>query len=200
MAEHVVGSEGGPIQNFRLPLEQKLSGWVAANNQSLCNLPPFPDFVNLEGERPSFQFSIIAPMNKGGVVLGAVSLYRKDKTKFTDDEFRRLELVASQTAIALSKCRNTEQESGMVDKLTNLPNGFQLYLMFDQVASDAVRFDYSIALLTVRLDDLKLRRRWGHAVGDEAVGRLRTFWQRNFVRPICWFDMPTTNSLFLCPE
>jgi diguanylate cyclase (GGDEF)-like protein/putative nucleotidyltransferase with HDIG domain len=175
VAEHVVGAESGPIQNYRLPLEQKLSGWVAANNQSLCNLPPFPDFVNWVGEPPSFQFSIIAPMNKGGVVLGAVSLYRKDKTKFTDDEFRRLELVASQTAIALSKCRNTEQESGMVDKLTNLPNGFQLYLMFDQVASDAVRFDYSIALLTIRLDDLKLRRRWGHAVGDEAVRTVANF-------------------------
>ena len=175
VAEHVVGLEGGPIQNYRLPLEQKLSGWVAANNQSLCNLPPFPDFVNWAGDPPSFQFSIIAPMNKGGVVLGAVSLYRKDKTKFTDDEFRRLELVASQTAIALSKCRNTEQESGMVDKLTNLPNGFQLYLMFDQVASDAMRFDYSIALLTIRLDDLKLRRRWGHAVGDEAVRTVANF-------------------------
>jgi diguanylate cyclase (GGDEF)-like protein len=114
-------------------------------------------------------------MNKGGVVLGAVSLYRREKTKFSDDEFRRLELVASQTAIALSKCRNTEQESGMVDKLTNLPNGFQLYLMFDQVASDAMRFDYSIALLTIRLDDLKLRRRWGHAVGDEAVRTVANF-------------------------
>ncbi len=175
VAEHVVGPESAPIQNFRLPLEQKLSGWVAANNQSLCNLPPFPDFVRWEGEPPSFQFSIIAPMNKGGVVLGAVSLYRKDKTKFTDDEFRRLELVASQTAIALSKCKNADQESGMVDKLTSLPNGFQLYLMFDQVASDAVRFDYSIALLTIRLDDVKLRRRWGHAVGDEAVRTVANF-------------------------
>ena len=175
VAEHVIGSQGGPIQNFRMPLEQKLSGWVAANNQSLCNLPPFPDFVNWIGEPPTFQFSIIAPMNKGGVVLGAISLYRKEKTKFTDDEFRRLELVASQTAIALSKCRNMDQESGMVDKLTNLPNGFQLYLMFDQVASDAVRFDYSIALLTIRLDDLKLRRRWGQAVGDEAVRTVANF-------------------------
>src|SRR5204863_3529130 len=116
-----------------LPLEQKLSGWAAANNQSLFNLPPFPDFVNWKGEQPpSFQYSIIAPMNRGGVVWGAVSLYRKEKTKFTDEEFRRLELVASQTVLALSKCGNTENERGMVDKLTNLPNGYQLYLMFDQ--------------------------------------------------------------------
>jgi len=169
VAEHVVGLEGGPIRNFTLPLEQKLSGWVAANNSSLCNLPPFPDFKNWEGDPPSFQLSVIAPMNRGGVVLGAVSLYRRSNTKFTDEEFRRLELVASQTAVALSKCGNKDEESGLVDQLTGLPNGYQVYLMFDQVATDAARYDYSIALLAIRMDDSKLRRRWGHAVGDEAV-------------------------------
>jgi len=176
VAEHVVGLEGGPIQNFTIPLEQKLSGWAAANTQSLFNLPPFPDFVNWEGgNAPSFQYSVIAPMSRGGVVFGAISLYRTEKTKFTDEEFRRLELVASQTALALSKCRNTVQEGGMTDKLTNLPNGYQLYLMFDQVAADAFRFDYSIAFLTIRLDDAKLRQKWGHVVGDEAICAVATY-------------------------
>lgn len=169
VAEHVVGPDSGTLQNHAVPLEHKLSGWVAANNQSLCNLPPFPDFISFEGEKPDFQYSVIAPMNRSGVVWGAVSLYRKSKTKFTEEEFRRLELVASQTALALSKCGNTERENGLIDKLTGLPSGYQLYLMFDQVATDAVRFEYSIALLALRLDDLKLRRRWGHVVGDEAV-------------------------------
>jgi len=41
--------------------------------------------------------------------------------------------------------------------------------MFDQVATDANKFDYPLALLAIRTDDLKLRRRWGHIVGDEAV-------------------------------
>src|SRR5205814_8638920 len=92
VAEHVVSPESGPIQNFAFPLEQKLSGWAAANNQSLFNLPPFPDFVHWKGEEPpSFQYSVIAPMNRGGVVWGAISLYRTEKTKFTDEEFRRLE-------------------------------------------------------------------------------------------------------------
>jgi len=57
----------------------------------------------------------------------------------------------------------------LVDKQTSLPNGYQLYLMFDQVATDAERYEYSIALLAIRMDDSKMRRRWGHAVGDEAV-------------------------------
>jgi len=71
--------------------------------------------------------------------------------------------------VALSKCGNKEEESGLIDQLTAYLMGYQLYLMFDQVATDAARYDYSIALLTIRMDDSKLRRRWGHAVGDEAV-------------------------------
>jgi diguanylate cyclase (GGDEF)-like protein/putative nucleotidyltransferase with HDIG domain len=168
VAEHVVGSDCGPLQNLTLPLEQKLSGWVAANNSSLFNLNPFPDFINMSGDKPPFQMSIIAPMNRGGVVSGAISLYRNGNSKFSDDECRRLELVASQTALAISKC-NVKEDRGLVDKQTGLPNGYQLYLMFDQVATDAERYEYSIALLAIRTDDSKFRRKWGHTIGDEAV-------------------------------
>src|SRR5262249_17851759 len=72
--------------------------------------------------------------------------------------------------LALSRCNTAaSDEGGLFDTLTKLPNGYQLYLMFDQIANDANKFDYSIALIAMRLDDTKLRRRWGHIVGDEAV-------------------------------
>src|SRR5262249_18606861 len=111
----------------------------------------------------------IAPMNRNGSVLGSISLYRRERTKFTEEEFRRLELVATQTALALSKCKSLNQSGGLCDALTGLPNGYQLYLMFDQIPTDANKFDYPFAVLAIRLDDLRLRRRWGHIVGDEAV-------------------------------
>ena len=44
IAEHVVGTSSPCLLGMKLPLEQKLSGWAAANNQALSNLPPFPDF------------------------------------------------------------------------------------------------------------------------------------------------------------
>jgi diguanylate cyclase (GGDEF)-like protein/putative nucleotidyltransferase with HDIG domain len=169
VAEHVIGRDAGLLDRLTLPLEQKLSGWAAANNQALCNLPPFPDFMHYTGEKPSFQLSAIAPMNQNGSVFGAITLYRNEKTKFTEEEFRKLELIASQTALALSKCNATEQSGGLFDALTGLPNGYQLYLMFDQIATDATKFDYPFALLAIRLDDARLRRRWGHIVGDEAI-------------------------------
>jgi len=169
IAEHVVGPDSQPLYKLALPLEQKLSGWAAANNQALCNLPPFPDFMHHNKELAPFQLSAIAPMNRNGSVVGSIALYRLERTKFTEEEFRRLELVASQTALALSKCSASNLSAGLCDPLTGLPNGYQLYLMFDQIATDANKFDYPFAILAIRLDDLKLRRRWGHMVGDEAV-------------------------------
>jgi diguanylate cyclase (GGDEF)-like protein len=110
-------------------------------------------------------------MNKNGTVLGAISLYRKASEKFQEEEFRRLEIVASQTALAIMKVTQEPSESPpLFDNLTTVPNGFQLYLMFDQVAMDAHRYEYPLALLTINLDELKqVRRRWGHISGDECL-------------------------------
>jgi len=140
-AVHTVGAATGNLLGFTLGLEQKLTGWVAANNQALCNLPPFPDFLNCAEPKPAFQVSAIAPLNRHGEVLGAISLYRNDQTKFTEEEFRRLEIIASQTAILIAKSNKRRGETPVLfDNLTALPNAFQLYLMFDQVAMDAARY------------------------------------------------------------
>jgi diguanylate cyclase (GGDEF)-like protein/putative nucleotidyltransferase with HDIG domain len=170
-AAHTVGGSAEELRGLSLPLEQKLTGWVAANNQALCNLPPFPDFLNYPGPRPSFQMSAIAPMNRHDEVFGAISLYRKDSSKFTDEEFRRLEIIASQTAILLAKCsKEIDGSQLLVDNLTGLANGFQLYLMFDQVAMDAARYEYPLSLLSINLDEIKeIRRKWGHLSGDEVI-------------------------------
>jgi diguanylate cyclase (GGDEF)-like protein len=171
VAQHVVGPASDGLLGLTLRLEQKLTGWVAANNQALCNLPPFPDFLKATDFRTQFQISAIAPINRAGKVLGAISLYRQDKTKFTEDEFRRLEIVCSQTAIILNKLQDPKLDVQLLfDPSTGLPNSFQLYLMFDQVATDAVRYDYCLALMAIHLDDVRsIRRRWGHLSGDEAI-------------------------------
>ena len=170
-AAHTLGPASAVLSDLNLSLEQKLTGWVAANNQALCNLPPFPDFLNCPEPRPTFQVSAIAPLNRQGEVLGAISLYRRDTNKFTEEEFRRLEIVASQTAVLLAKCNKRKADTPLLfDHLTDLPNAFHLYLMFDRVAMDAARYEYPLAILSMRLDEVKLiRQKWGPMSGDEAI-------------------------------
>jgi diguanylate cyclase (GGDEF)-like protein len=170
-AEHVLGESSEQLIGLTIPLEQKLSGWVAANNASLCNLPPFPDFLTIPEPRPSFATSAIVPLHRNGHVLGTIALYRKTETKFTDVELRRLEILASQTALAISNTYSQNQhEPVLFDPLTKIPNGFQLLMMFDQVATDAIKFEYPLALFSIGIDDLPaIQKRWGYGSADEAA-------------------------------
>jgi diguanylate cyclase (GGDEF)-like protein/putative nucleotidyltransferase with HDIG domain len=171
IATHIVGEEHTGLRGLTIRLEQKLSGWVAANNQSLCNLPPFPDFLACENPRPSFQISAIVPMNCRNEVFGAISVYRSQQVKFTDEEFRRLEIIGSQTAILLAKCNDVRKNAPLlVDLETDLPNGLQLYLMFDNIAVDANRYEYPLALLSIDLEDINgIRQKWGALSASDAL-------------------------------
>ena len=180
---HVIGRMGDVIQEgVPLPLDQKLSGWVAANNQALRNLPPFPDFRNFDDPKPRFEISSIAPMCHRGIVVGSLALYREAKENFTDLEFRHLEIIAAQTAVALNRAREQGAESALFDELTRLPNGYQLYLMFDPVAIDAERYEYPLALMAFRLDGFaEIKRRYGHLSAAEVV-RFVSRYLKNEVR------------------
>jgi diguanylate cyclase (GGDEF)-like protein/putative nucleotidyltransferase with HDIG domain len=162
-AHHVIGRARHCLDSATLKLEQKLSGWVAANNQSLTNLPPFPDFLNFTEEKPDFQNSCIVPLNRNGVILGTLALYRKEKTLFSEEEFRRAEILASQTSLALERAQRTFDEVDfLVDPITGIANGFHLYLMFDQVAMDADRYEYPLALIAMRVEELaSIKRKFG---------------------------------------
>jgi diguanylate cyclase (GGDEF)-like protein len=166
--ELVIGRERATFPaDVRLSLDQKLSGWVAANNQAITNLPPTPDFESLS-EKPQFAISAIAPMVHGGRVFGAISLYRTEKDKFSDTECRHLEIIAAQTSAALDRIPHDGSiHAALFDELTNLPNGYQLFLMFDQVAIDSVRYEYPLSLLAYRLENLAdVRRKFGHISAD----------------------------------
>jgi diguanylate cyclase (GGDEF)-like protein/putative nucleotidyltransferase with HDIG domain len=201
IAEHTIGEQSSALTGLTLPLEQKLTGWVAANNQALCNLPPFPDFLNHPEPRPTFQVSAIAPMNRQGEVMGAISLYRRNSTKFTDEEFRRLEIVASQTAILLARCKDIDGTQLLVDNLTGLPNGFQLYLMFEQVAMDAARYEYPLSVLSVHLENTKeIRRKWGHMSGDEAIRTAASYLKRELRESDLLVRYAGEQFIAICPK
>ncbi|HLH30722.1 MAG TPA: HD domain-containing phosphohydrolase [Terriglobia bacterium] len=170
-ATHAIGEHAEFFKDLSLPLEQKLTGWVAANNQSLCNLPPFPDFLNFPEPKPAFQISAIVPINHQNKILGAISLYRTEIAKFTEQEFRRLEIIASQVAVTLARCNETvENIDSLTDETTGLPNSLQLYLMFDSVAVDASRYAYPLTVLSIHVEELPaIRKQWGHFSGDEAI-------------------------------
>jgi putative methionine-R-sulfoxide reductase with GAF domain len=79
-----------------LPMGHGISGWVAANQQSVLNAAPALDFEDrFDALRPSFQSVMSVPLVSDRAAVGALSLYSIQANAFTDAQRHALELVAS---------------------------------------------------------------------------------------------------------
>ena len=79
------------------------------------------------------------PLNHRGNIIGALALYRREKVRFTDQEFRHLEIVAGQAAIGLHRSRKLKDAGAtLFDEVTGLPNGYQMHLMFREAVQEHI--------------------------------------------------------------
>jgi GGDEF domain-containing protein len=78
---------------------QHLSGWVAANRQSIVNSDPSLDFGDA-GRRfnPRLRSCLSCPLISDAHLVGVLSLYSDAKDRFSEDHRRILEAVAGQIA------------------------------------------------------------------------------------------------------
>jgi GAF domain-containing protein len=83
-------------------LGQRLSGWVAANRQTILNSDPMLDFG--EAARtfsPRLRNCLSTPLVSNEQLVGALSVYSNRTEGFSDDHRRIIEVVARQVSHAL---------------------------------------------------------------------------------------------------
>jgi hypothetical protein len=73
------------IQTLRIPFAQQLSGWVAANRETIANSDPWLDLLELSHEL-GLRHALCTPIASGTVLFGVLSLYRKSDTLFSHDD------------------------------------------------------------------------------------------------------------------
>jgi len=97
---HAVG-EGAPlVSSMRIPLGQRLSGWVAANRQTVINSDPALDFgEGALSHLPPLRACLSTSIACQDELLGVLALYSEKVNGFTEDHRRVLETVARQLAI-----------------------------------------------------------------------------------------------------
>jgi putative nucleotidyltransferase with HDIG domain len=87
---HASGPGAAPLRGLRIKVGERLSGWVAANRQTICNSDPALDLAApdepFEGELRS---CLSTPLVAGDGLVGVLSLYTRDVHGF-DDSHRRL--------------------------------------------------------------------------------------------------------------
>jgi putative nucleotidyltransferase with HDIG domain len=121
-ARHAVGEGASLVRGMRIVLGQRLSGWVAANRQTISNSDASLDFG---GTAKSLTLRLRSCISTSLVfddeLVGVLSLYSAEVDGFADDHRRIIEAVARQIAPALKSGAESEGDFRR-DPLTSLRN------------------------------------------------------------------------------
>lgn len=168
-AAHAAGEFAGHFAGIRIPRGQRLSGWVAANKQTIVNSDPVLDLGEVaRAMRPRLRSCLSTPLVSDDEMLGVLTLYTSDKEAFTDNHRRVIEVVARQVAHTVRQALGPQQSRDVrvADSRGVLPSVHQLERI---VAAELAtgRTNSRLSLVFVRLESPKPIKSSLHYQGDE---------------------------------
>lgn len=169
-ARHVVGEGGSLIRGTRIGVGQRLSGWVAANRQTILNSDAALDLgATAQSISPKLGTCLSTPLVFHDELIGVLSLYSAQPNGFNEDHKRVIELVARQVAHIFKHATEFDKMSRR-DTLTGLPNLEQLELFVGVPGATSPVQGSSFTLLFIDVVDLKqINSTHGRAVGDDVL-------------------------------
>ena len=114
-----VGDAASQFLGIVIPRGQRLSGWVAANRQTIVNSDPVLDLGD-SGRlaRPRLRSCLSTPLMTESGLVGVLTLYSVEPAAFTEDHRRVIEGVALHSAPALAKSAQMEAQREQGDPAT----------------------------------------------------------------------------------
>lgn len=132
-ATHAVGDGVSLVKGLKIPLGQRLSGWVATNRQTIVNSDPTLDLGEVARTvAPRLRSCLSTVLVSGDMLVGVLTLYSLTVDGFTEDHRRIIEGVARQVAHTFKSAADFDSVSRR-DPLTGLPNISQLERLVDTV-------------------------------------------------------------------
>jgi diguanylate cyclase (GGDEF)-like protein/putative nucleotidyltransferase with HDIG domain len=169
-AAHAFGESSGMVSGLRIPLGQRLSGWVAANRQTIVNSDASLDLGEVARSGGTRLKSCLStPFLAGDQLLGVLTLYSESEDGFSDDHRRIGEAIAKQIGHTFRSAIDVDASSKK-DTLTGLPGIAQLEHMLrphNHLAANA-SIEFALLLIdVVGLNDINTVH--GRDVGDHTL-------------------------------
>jgi len=168
-AAHAFGESSSMVKGLRIPLGQRLSGWVAANQQTIVNSDASLDLGEVARSSPRLRSCLGTPFSAGDQLLGVLTLYSQSEEAFTDDHRRIAEAVAKQIGHTFRGATEIDA-SKRTDSLTRLPNISHLEheLRPNKWTDTKAPIEFAILLIdVVGLENVN--RTYGKGARDEAL-------------------------------
>jgi putative nucleotidyltransferase with HDIG domain len=155
VATHASGEHAAHIKGLRVPIGQRLSGWVAANRQTIRNSDPVLDLgESARAMNPRPRSCLSTPMLSGKELVGVLSLYSSNKDAYSEDHQRIIEVVARQVSPAILEAQKAERlrTRSLKDETTGLPNLRHLLEFVEaQLADDERRHPFCLVTIQFEL-------------------------------------------------
>jgi putative nucleotidyltransferase with HDIG domain len=123
---HAVGEAADAVRGLRIDLGQRLTGWVAAHRQTICNSDPVLDL----GETAritdgGLRSCLSTPLDLDEeTIVGVLSIYSNQTNAFTEDHRRMIEASSRQIALTLRKAVDFDRHRR--DELNESPNAHRV--------------------------------------------------------------------------
>lgn len=88
------GALADAARTVHIAVSERLSGWVAANQRTICNSDASLDFVDRDDLGPAFRSCLSVPLACGDALEGVVSLYAPAPAAFTESQRLAVESVS----------------------------------------------------------------------------------------------------------
>ncbi|HWC31405.1 MAG TPA: sensor domain-containing diguanylate cyclase, partial [Dehalococcoidia bacterium] len=125
--------------------------------------------------RSPMQSGLIVPLVVGARVVGTLACWSKDESKFSAEDERIMEMMASQVATAIVAADTTEASERRAhhDALTGLPNRRQLDQDKQGTLAELVKSGRNAVVAMVDIDHFKsFNDDYGHRVGDVTLQKV----------------------------
>jgi len=150
VAAYSSGEGSGLVRGLRIALGQRLSGWVAANRQTILNSDPVLDLGDsARHANPRLRSCLSTPLVDGDDILGVISFYSSAQAAYTENHRRVAEAVTRHVSKTIRQAIKFEASQRAIrDDLTVLPS-------FDRV-SDMVKSPISVPVGVLLVDVSRL--------------------------------------------
>ena len=172
-AAYVDGTNKSILAGNTVMVGEGPTGFVLKERKPIESAEPALDFALSHEDLESAYCAMAAvPLIAEETLLGVVSLYSSEMSRYQDEDLRLLETVSRIAADAISKSLEhaVTENYALTDPMTGLPNARSLQIHFDKEVKRASRSEGSFQLLVLDLDGFKnVNDTHGHKVGDRML-------------------------------
>ena len=163
-ARYSTGESASVVRGLRMEVGQHLSGWVAANRQSILNSDPLLDFGDVGRHfNPRLRSCLSCSLTSEDQLVGVLSLYSDVKDCFTEDHRRLLEAITQQVSPSFKRVSGPSRAPN--ESIKELPSILEL----DKLVNEGIRYDDHASLLVVTVLNVDQIFVYGPAIVEEVI-------------------------------